>query len=137
MTGRGEGKRASRAISGRYVGLFVSGLAGIVIAGLIFFAAVSASRSIGPLIALPGAQLPIFLVLFSISLVEIPLMLFALRQLGRSSSAGQVYGLVNAGYVAFAAVYASVQTLLFGESDFSYVLLALSLARWVSGLLIA
>lgn len=137
MNELGAGSPSARATFARSPGLIISGAAGLAIAGLIFFCASSLARLFGPLISLPQAAVLVFLVLLLVSLLEVPLMLYALRLLARSNPTGPVLPLANAGFVAFAAVYASAQTLLFGESAFAYVILALSFPRWVCSLWIA
>jgi hypothetical protein len=75
-----------------------------------------------------------FVFLFAIALMEIPMMLFGLRQMARSPSTPRrlVLGTFTV-YVAFAAVYASAFVLLTGQIVLGLVLAAVCFVRLVSG----
>ena len=74
----------------------------------------------------------IFLALFS--LAEIPLMLFGIRQIAKSSDPNAKYIalFVNAIYVLFAAIYAAPHILLTGDFTGGLILTGLSLVRFLS-----
>ncbi len=114
-------------------GILISGAAGILLAALIYLLSISTGGLLRSL-ALPAAEFLVFAVLFVVALVEMPVMLFALRTLdARRLPPLLLYG-VNMGYIAFASVYALIQVALFGESTWSLALVALSLVRWASDL---
>ncbi len=133
MTGAG-GASARPQKPGRSVGLILSGPVGLAGAVLLFFGVSRLSQSQGVLIHIPLAEIAVFAVLLAVSLLEIPVMLIGLRHMHRSSPGRALLTPLNAIFVGFPAVYASVQTLLFGESTFSLVLVGFSLARWLGGL---
>jgi hypothetical protein len=75
-----------------------------------------------------------FAFFFLLALVEIPMMLFGLRQMARSASTPRRLLLATFGfYVAFSSVYASAFVMLTGQVAFGLVLAGLCVARLVSG----
>jgi hypothetical protein len=79
----------------------------------------------------------IFLFLAFFSIVEIPLMIYAIRRIavGSSPKARYIALLTNIGYVFFAAVYAAPFILLTGELWFGAALATLSLARLITAII--
>ncbi len=79
----------------------------------------------------------VFAILLAISLAEMPLMLFGLRQMARSTATPRalLIGTFTV-YVMFASVYAAIFVLLTGEFAWGLVLAALSVARFASGALV-
>jgi len=79
----------------------------------------------------------IFLFLAFFSIVEIPLMVYAIRRVGASANpkARYIAQLTNAGYVFFAAVYAAPFILLTGELWFGAALAMLSLVRLIAAII--
>ncbi len=110
----------------------VSGAVGILLAALIYFLASRLSGAFGPFVPMREAEVVVFTILFVVSLLEMPMMVFGLRQLRRAKINSLLVCSVNSFYVAFAAVYASVQVLLFGGSNLAALLAGLSLVRWIS-----
>ncbi len=80
----------------------------------------------------------VFAILLAISLAEMPLMLFGLRQMARSAPPPRalLIGTFTV-YVMFASVYAAIFVLLTGEFAWGLVLAALSVARFASGALVS
>ncbi|MGB8646428.1 MAG: hypothetical protein WCF84_14410 [Anaerolineae bacterium] len=116
-------------------GILISGAAGILLAALIYFLSIPMGGLLRFLV-LSDAEFYVFVVLFAVALVEMPVMVLALRVMrSRRMPPFLVYG-ANAGYVAFAAVYALIQVAFFGESTWSMVLVALCIVRWASDLLL-
>ena len=114
--------------------ILLSGAVGVPLAAPIYILAMIAG---GPIIPLPGEAAPVmFVVLLAAALVEMPVMVFALRTLARQSTSPAFLLGLNVVYVSFAGVYAALQVLLFGRSGFSEVLLGLTFVRWLSGWLI-
>ncbi len=113
----------------------VSGAVGVPLAAPIYILAMIAG---GPIVPLAREAEPVmFVVLLVAALVEMPVMVFALRTLARQNSRPYLLHGLNVVYVSFAGVYAALQVLLFGQSGFSEVLLGLTFVRWLSGWLIA
>ncbi|MCI0475341.1 MAG: hypothetical protein L0Y55_03785 [Anaerolineales bacterium] len=72
---------------------------------------------------------------FLLALIEVPLMMFGLRQMARSDSTPRRLVLATFGFfVAFAAVYASAFVLLTGQIALGLAIAAVCLARVVSGI---
>lgn len=121
---------------GRFqVRLLLSGLAGLLLAGLLAGLAVAllAAGIIEPLLAFPPLTLLLVLILGGFSVAEIPVMVLALRRLAmeRRGNLGVVLGL-NVLYVSFAAVYGLPVLLLTGDLLWGLLLCALSAARLLS-----
>ncbi len=114
-----------------------SGAVGLALAALVYFLAARVVGGIlrevlAGLVPLPETQAIVFVILLGFSLLEMPVMIFALRTLhGDKGSQGVFYAL-NALYVAFASAYAALMVLLFGESSFSELLVGMSAVRWLS-----
>ena len=109
--------------------LAFSCLAGLVLAALIYSAATRAGGAIGSLFPIHEAEIVTFTILLTVSVVEMPLMLFGLRHLRSTNTSNTLVNLVSMIFIAFSAIYASIQVLLFGESNYSMLLAGLSLAR--------
>jgi hypothetical protein len=79
----------------------------------------------------------IFLFLAFFSIIEIPLMLYAIRRIasGANPKARYIALPTNVGYVFFAAVYAAPFILLTGEVWFGVALAMLSLARLIAAII--
>ena len=72
--------------------------------------------------------------LLTFSLVEIPVMVFGMRQMGRGASGKRLAVLTNAPFTFFAAVYALPFLLLTGRVGIGLTLAALSLIRLAGAL---
>jgi hypothetical protein len=114
-------------------GLMASGLVGLALAPLIYFLTARSDGLLRGWEGMRAAEAVIFLGLLAVALVEVPAMVFALRMLSRSSASRWFLYAANAAFVAFAAVYAAVLNLLFGQSFLSGLLASLSVVRWISG----
>lgn len=109
-------------------GLIGSGAAGLLLAALIYLAALPLRGVLGRFLPLRGAEMPIFVFWLVVSLVEMPVMVFALRQMREERWAL----LLNAVYVAFAGVYAALFILVVDDAQLGALLAGLSAARWAS-----
>jgi hypothetical protein len=114
--------------------LVVSGLFGLLIAGGIYLGAVAVATRIPILIHDSIGVAIAFAILLVISLAEMPMMLFGLRQMARSKStpSALMIGTYTV-YVTFGSVYASFFVLITGQVRWGMVLAALCLARFASG----
>lgn len=114
--------------------LTIAGIAGLLIGASIYAGASALSTRIPVLLSLPLLSAITFGFSLALSLVEIPMMLFGLRQMARSSSTPRRL-LVGtfAFYVMFASVYASIFVLLTGQIGWGIALAALCLVRFASG----
>jgi len=115
----------------------LAGLTGLAV-GFGVYAGASALSTVIPIL-LPSLFLAAitFGFFFILALLEIPVMLFGLRQMARSSTTPRRLLLGTfALYVMFASVYASMFVLLTGQIAWGIVLAALCLARFASGALI-
>jgi hypothetical protein len=115
----------------------LSGAAGILFGAFIYLIAARIGEMLGPLMPFRDAAFVLFLLLFAISVVEMPVMLFGLRHMRAAKMNNALIHGLNTIFVAFAAVYAGIQVILFGESNLSLLLVGLSLARWAAGSWIA
>ncbi len=117
--------------------LVVSGLIGLFVAAGIYFGAGAVSARIPVLIQGGAGAVIVFAILLLISLVEMPMMLFGLRQMARSQTTpgALVIGTFMV-FVIFASVYASIFVVLTNEFAWGLVLAALCLARFASGVLV-
>lgn len=110
----------------------LSGVVGLAIGTALYVVACHLSdRMSHPLeeAVLVGA---VFVVLFLVALAEMPMMVYVLRRLMRGSPRVLLVG-INAGYVAFASVYAAVYLLVTHEGTGAMVLAGLSILRFLSG----
>ncbi len=112
--------------------LFLSGAVGVALAALLYFLAMQIAVMIGPLLPLRAVEIVVFVILIGVALVEMPVMIFGLRTMRTQRVPSLLFYAVNAFYIAFAAIYALVQAVLFGPSVWSLVLVALCLVRWGS-----
>lgn len=78
----------------------------------------------------------IFVFLAVLSVAEIPVMIFTLRQMAKSPNpkAGYAFLITNMGYVLFAAVYATAFILLTGQLWFGLGLASLSVVRFITAI---
>lgn len=118
--------------------LIVSGLAGLIVCGLLAFVGtwLVTNHILIPLLPIPLIALLTAIIFGIFSLAEIPLMVFAIRRLAieRPENRGVVMGL-NAFYVFFAAVYGLPVLLLTGSVAWGLALCALGLVRFMASLL--
>ena len=119
--------------------LILAGLIGLVVSLFIFLGANWLKRVVPVLFPDVSATLVIFVFLLLVALVEMPMMVFALRKMAQSATAPR--RLITLGfwlYVVFASVYAAMYVLLTGDNYFSLgtVLAALALVRFASGVLV-
>jgi hypothetical protein len=117
--------------------LVVTGFLGSLVAVVVYLA-VSAVSARLPLLVQETVGVAIaFGFLLILSLVEIPIMVFGLRQMVRSSSTPRRLILATfAFYVMFASVYASIFVLLTGQILWGAALAALCLVRFASGMMV-
>ncbi|MBI5029637.1 MAG: hypothetical protein HZB51_03865 [Chloroflexi bacterium] len=113
----------------------IPGLIGIALAFLLY-AVASALSTIIPILLQGNLWLAIlFLFFLALSFIEIPMMIFGLRQMAHSATTPRrlVAG-TFAFYAMFAAVYASIFVLLTGQIGWGSALAALSFVRFASGI---
>ncbi len=112
----------------------VSGLVGLALGAGVYWGAGAVAARI-PILVRGGIGVAlVFAILLLISLAEMPVMLFGLRQMARSASTprGMLIGTYTI-FVVFASVYASVFVLLTAEFALGLTLAALCVARFASG----
>ncbi len=117
--------------------LVVFGLVGLGIGLSIYFGAGAVAARIPIMVQGGIGAIVVFAVLLAFSLVEMPVMLFGLRQMARSQTTprAMVIG-TYAVYVTFASVYASAFVVLTNEFAWGLGLAALCVARFASGALV-
>ncbi len=114
--------------------LAISGLLGLLIGGMIFYAAVSVSSGLPRLIENAVVAGILCLILLGVAVVEIPLMSFGLKQMARGKTPRALVVAVFLIYVTFASVYASILVLLTGAFLLSVGLAGLALVRYATGI---
>lgn len=115
-------------------GFILAGSIGLVLGAAIYFGAGTVAARI-PILVHGGVGVAIvFAILLLISLAEMPMMLFGLRQMARSPATPRVF-LVGTYtiFVVFASVYASIFVLATAEFALGLALAALCVARFASG----
>ena len=113
--------------------LAIFGLVGLLAGAGIYGGAGAFAQRLPILLSGVGSAVA-FAFLLLISLAELPLMLFGLRYMVRSTTMPR--GFVTAAFtifVMFAAVYASIFVLVTGEFSWGLALAALSLVRYAGG----
>ena len=112
-----------------------AGIFGLFI-GAGVYASASALGTRLPILLQGGIVVAIaFVFFFLLALIEIPMMVFGLRQMARGNSAPRRLLLMTFGFfVAFASVYASAFVLLTEQIALGLVIAALCVARYVSGI---
>jgi hypothetical protein len=117
--------------------LVIAGTIGLLI-GAGVYASASASSEFVPSLVQGVFGITIAFAFFLLfALVEVPMMLMALRQMVRSIWTPRRLLLATFGfYVAFPSVYASAFVLLTGQFARGLVIAAVCIARFVSGVLI-
>ena len=112
--------------------VFVSGVLGLVAGGALTFGALALARQAWWPLALREVWAWLLLLVFlGLSLLEMPLMLIALRKLDARWRAW-----LNAAYVTTACLYAALFALLTNWPEATIVLAALALTRFVSALIV-
>ncbi len=112
----------------------VFGLVGLGLGVAIYFGAGAVSAHIPTLVQGGIGAVIVFSILLLISLAEMPMMLFGLRQMARSQTTPRALMIGTfAVFVVFASVYASIFVLLTGAMAWGLVLAALGLARFAGG----
>ncbi len=113
----------------------MAGLVGLIGGGLVLLVA---NRFKANLPLLIQGRLPIgilFFVLLVLALSEMPVMLWALQKMAQDPSTPRLAVLgTHVADSSFAAVYAAAFVLLTGEEVLAFVLAALSVLRFVSGI---
>jgi hypothetical protein len=114
--------------------LTVFGLVGLGLGAAIYSGAGAVAARVPVLVQGGVGAAVAFAILLVISLAEMPMMLFGLRQMARSQTTP--YALLIGTFtvfVMFASVYASVFVLITGEFAWGLLLAALCLARFAGG----
>ena len=117
--------------------IIIAGLAGLIIGVIVYFAASALSASIPILVQGTLDVTFIFAIALGLSLFEIPMMVFGLRQVARSSVSRLFLVGIFGFYVGFASVYASMFILLTGIDTLGIVLVMLCFVRFVTGVFIS
>jgi hypothetical protein len=117
--------------------LLAAGIVGLLVGWLIYWGGSFVSSRIPILVQSHVGAAIMFAVLLALSVTEMPLMVFGLRQMARRVSAPQplLFGTYFI-YVTFASVYAAVFVLATGLVAWGLALAALALARFASGVLV-
>lgn len=115
--------------------LVISGCIGLVCAAIVYAVASFASTII-PILLQGNLLIAItFVCCLVLSLVEIPMMIFGLRQMSKSATTPHRLVIATFGfYVMFASVYAAIFVLLTGQISWGSALAALALVRLASGI---
>ena len=118
--------------------LLLSGLAGLVVSGLIAATSIwlVSSGTIPVLAPFPIVTLLLAVVLGAFSIAEIPMMVFLMRRLliERPENRAVVFGL-NVLYVLFASIYGAPVLLLTGSLGWGLALCSLSVVRLATSIL--
>lgn len=115
--------------------LILAGWVGLLLGIGLYIGASALSTRIPILLSLSLFSTITFVFLFALSVVEIPIMLFGLRQMARSSSTPRRLLIGTfAFFVMFASVYASMFVFLTGQMSWGIALAALCLVRFASGM---
>jgi len=110
--------------------LWLSGLSGLALAVILTIGTVGAVRyGLPPLVVSVTGRLILLVFVLFFSVVEIPLMVVALRRIVSSSTSVWVPTVTHAAFVFFAAFYAAPYTLLTGQIWVGVALASLSLIR--------
>ena len=122
--------------AGNSPSLLISGVVGLAANAVFFTASSLLSACCVPVLLRGWTVPPVFLFCLALSVVEIPMMVYALRKLGEGRRGTPRYALAvtNAFYVFFAAVYAGIYVLLTGQVVSGGVLSAFGIVRFFSSL---
>lgn len=112
--------------------MIVSGAAGLVVAALIYFGALGLRGALSGILPNGLAGTIIFFILLVVSILEIGVMVLALRQMLSARLEREFIYALNLIYVAFASVYAAIFLILVGDTSLGVVLAGLSLVRLLS-----
>ncbi len=114
--------------------LALTGLVGLFGGAALYAGASALCTRIPILITSTLIAAMVFAFLLLLALLEVPMMVFGLRQMARSASTPRRLLLtVFAIYVAFAAFYASLFVLLTGQIAWGLGIAAVCVVRWGSG----
>ncbi len=113
--------------------MLVAGALGFFVGAVIYASASGLSRLLPILVQGFLLVAIVFVFLFAIAAIEIPVMVFGMRQIVRSTSPRRLLVGTFGIYVAFASVYASAFVLLTGEILLGLVLAGLACIRLASG----
>lgn len=117
--------------------LILAGILGLGL-GMAIFAGASALSTLVPILL--RARLVVilaFVFLLLLSVIEIPVMIVALRQMARhTTTPPRLFVATFAAFVMFASVYAAIFVLLTGETGWGITLAALCLVRFAGGVLV-
>ena len=118
--------------------LALSGLAGLLTGALLTSGSLwlVASGTLSPPLPYRIVEIVLVIVLTAISLLEIPLMIFAIRRLASGSSGNnrRIAAVINGLFVLFAAVYAVPVSLLTGNMVWTLILSALCIIRFATSM---
>ena len=110
--------------------LWLSGLAGLALAALLTMGVAGVIKyGLPPVVVSATGRLVLLLFVLFFSVVEIPLMVIALRRIAASSTNVWVIAITHTAFVFFAAFYAALYTLLTGQIWTGVALASLSLVR--------
>jgi hypothetical protein len=117
--------------------IIMAGLAGLIIGVSVYFAASALSARIPILVQGTLSVTFVFAIALGLSLFEIPMMVFGLRQVAHSSGSRLFLVGTFGFFVGFASVYASMFILLTGIDTLGMGLVMLCGVRFVSGVFIS
>jgi hypothetical protein len=114
--------------------LALTGLVGLFGGAALYAGASALSTRIPILVTSTLIAVIVFAFLLLLALLEVPMMVFGLRQMARSASTPRRLLLAAfAIYVAFASFYASLFVLLTGQIAWGLGIAAVCVVRWGSG----
>ena len=117
--------------------LALPGLAGILVALVLYAIASTLSTLIPSLLQGNLFAAIVFALCLALSLIEIPMMIFGLRQMGQSATTSRrLVTLTFAFFVMFAGIYAAIFVLLTGQILWGVALVALCFVRFASGVIV-
>jgi hypothetical protein len=117
--------------------LIVAGIVGLLVGMIIYLGASALSTQIPILVQDPFGIIIVFAFALVLSLFEIPMMVFGLRQIARSSVSHLFFAGLFGLFVGFASVYASMFILLTGSEILGLGLASLCAVRFLTGLFIS
>lgn len=113
----------------------IAGAMGALIGAGIYSIASAVSAQIGGLIQHPIAIGVAFVILLGFAIAEIPLMVFGIKKIAGSTTPRPFLLGTHLVYVTFASVYASIFILLTNQVGLGWVLAAILLVRFGTGVL--
>lgn len=109
---------------------WLAGSVGVILGLLILLFATRLASLYPPSITDSFARLTILLILLAFSFLEIPVMIFGLRQIARTKNT-KLFALVTMAFTSFGAVYGAICVLLTQQSEGATALATLMVVRLI------